>query len=264
MKTTHGTICAIMTFGLVAFLAAPAEALENRAPYALNDSPDLADMTPVARGDRLRQSESAAPTMSSGEAPTRRFEAGGSIAWPGLYGGPPDGAGGWFAVGAGRWRLQIDYLHRGQHEERSRIRHYGGLREEYTTVDGWTSDSLFLFVARHFRAERRIKTHLLFGAGYYAFGGYFCEASRRRPEETSVSFEHADTCDRNRGREPRVVGALGAGIETAYGSRFFLRVQTRGIVVTERHSEGSAWLSILAHSWQAIAREMVVGVGVRF
>ena len=216
-------------------------------------------------GNRLRQSESAAPTVSSGEAPTRRFEAGGSIAWPGLYGGPPDGAGGWFTVGAGRWRLQIDYLHRGQHKERSMIRYYGGLREEYTSVDGWTADSLFLFAVRHFRADRRIKTHLLFGAGYYGFRGYFCEESRRRLEERPVSYP--DTCDRNQGRdsgERRVLGALGAGIETAYGSRFFLRVQTRGIIVTERHSEGSAWLSILVRSWQAIAREMVVGVGVRF
>ena len=256
MKTTHGMIGAIMTFGLMTFLAAPAESLENRAPYTLNDSSDLADGTPAARGERLRQSE----------APTRRFEAGGSIVWPGWYAGPPDGAGGWFTVGSGRWRLQIDYLHRGQRKEISRFLHYGGRSEEYTYVDGWTSDSLFLFAARNFRADRRIKTHLLFGAGYYGFRGYYCEAPLRRPGETPVSYEHLDTCGRNQGDsgEGGVLGALGAGIETAYGSRFFLRVQTRGIVVTERHSEGSAWLSLLARSWQAIAREMVVGVGVRF
>ena len=265
MKTTPGMIGAIMTFGLAVFLAAPAESLENGAPCTLNDSSDLADRTPAVRGGRLRQSDSAAPRVS-GEAPTRRFEAGGSIVWPGWYAGPPDGAGGWFTVGAGRWRLQIDYLHRGQRKEISRFLHYGGRSEEYTYVDGWTSDSLFLFAARHFRADRRIKTHLLFGAGYYGFRGYSCEAPLRRPGETPVSYEHPDTCGRNQGDsgEGRVMGALGAGIETAYGSRFFLRVQTRGIVVTERHSEGSAWLSVLARSWQAIAREMVVGVGVRF
>lgn len=246
MKTTHGTIRAIMTFGLVAFLAAPAESLENGAPFTLNDSSDLVDMTLVVRGDRLRQSDSA---------PTRKFEAGGSTVWPGLRRGLPNGAGGWFTVGSGRWRLQIDYLHRREREKR------------YTYVQGSTADSLFLFVSRHFRVERRVKTHLLFGAGYYGRRNYACEAPRPRSEETSALYEHADTCDgtrRETSREQRVLGALGAGIEAAYGSRFFLRVQTRGFVVPERHSEGSVWLSLLARSLQAIASEMVVGVGVRF
>ena len=265
MKTTHGTIRAIMTFGLAALLAAPAESLGNRAPYALNDSSDLADLTPDARGDRLRQSDPAASTVSSEEAPTRRYEAGGSIVWPG-YGGPPNGAGGWFTVGSGRWRLQIDYLHRRERYERSWIRHYGGPREEHMEVEGSTGDSLFLFVSRHFRADRRIKTHLLFGAGYHDRRNYSCEASRRRPEGMPVSYGYADTCEgtrRETSREERVLGALGAGIETAYGSRLFLRVQTRGFIVTERY-EGALWLSILARSLQAIASEFVVGVGVRF
>lgn len=221
-------------------------------------------------GDRLRRSESAASTVSSGEASTRRYEAGGSIIWPGLYSGPPSGAGGWFTVGSGRWRLQIDYSHRRKRDESSWIRHYRGLREEYTSVEGSTDDSLFLFVARHFRAERRIKTHLLFGVGHYSIRNYSCETSRPRPEEAPVSYEQAeqaDPCARNRrpgGQDQRFLGALGAGIETAYGSRFFLRVQTRGFIITEMHNEGSAWLSILARSWQAIASEMVVGIGVRF
>ena len=256
MKTTHGTICAIMTFGLVALLAAPAESLESRAPYTSNDSSDIADMTLDARGNRLRQSDSAAPTVSSEETPTRRYEAGGSIVWP-AYGGPPYGAGGWFTVGSGRWRLQIDYLHREERVERSAI--------HYTYVQGSTGDSLFLFVSRHFRADRRIKTHLLVGAGYYDRRNYSCEASRR-PEKMPASYGRADTCDgtrRETSQERRVLGALGAGIETAYGSRFFLRAQTRGYIVTERY-EGALWLSILARSLQAIASEFVVGVGVRF
>ena len=250
-------ICAIMTFGLVAFLAAPAESLENRAPYTLNDSSDLADRTPVARGDRLRQSDSAAPRVS-GDAPTRRYDAGGSIVWPG-YGGPPNGGGGWFTVGSGRWRLQMDYLHRERREERSVIR--------YTYVEGSTTDSLVLFVSRHFRADRRIKTHLLFGAGYYDLRNYACDAPRPRPEETPVSYERADTCDgtrRETSEERRVLGALGAGMEMAYGSGFFLRAQTRGVVVTERYDGGALWVSILGRSLQAIASELVVGVGVRF
>ena len=133
-------------------------------------------------------------------------------------------------------------------------------------VEGSTGDSLFLFVSRHFRADRRIKTHLLFGAGYHDRRNYSCEASRRRPEGMPVSYGYADTCEgtrRETSREERVLGALGAGIETAYGSRLFLRVQTRGFIVTERY-EGALWLSILARSLQAIASEFVVGVGVRF
>ena len=198
MKTTHGMIGAIMTFGLAVFLAAPAESLENRAPYTLNDSSDLADRTPVVRGGRLRQSDSAAPRVS-GEAPTRRYDAGGSIVWPG-HGGPPNGGGGWFTVGSGRWRLQID-------------------------------------------------------------------APRPRPEETPVSYERADACDgtrRETSQERRALGALGAGMEMAYGSGVFLRVQTRGVVVTERYDGGALWVSILGRSLQAIASELVVGVGVRF
>lgn len=221
----------------------------------------LGSSVAAAADDPDEAAAGAGPPLHSPQAlqtmaePRWRFSAGTALGLPGLYGFRAVGVGGWFAVGAGRLRLEIDYSHRQGREEESGTFGRGEFTSEYTWVDGWDVDAVRVVVTRHFREERRVRTHLLFGVGYYDSGSYSCNASREL-FRGDVLFERPEECVRN--AEGDFAGVLGGGIEIAVGARFFVRAQSRGFVSANDSDPG------LVSLLQATLSEVLVGVGVRF
>ena len=257
MTNVHDLRCVVVGIWFVALFPVLAESSGIGVSFASRNSSEADDVAPGVRADSRRQSSDTVEPTLSADAPAWKFDAGGSLVLPGLYGFRAVGAGGWLTVGSGRLRLQIDYLHRRGHEEDSEIFNYGDFVREYTHIDGWTVASLHVVASRHFRTESMVKPHVLFGAGYYGSRGYNCRASSGRFEGNLV-YERPQECDRD--EDDDIAGVLGGGIEIAYGSRFFIRAQSRGFVVAGGDDSSPSWLRLL----QATMSEVLVGVGVRF
>ena len=157
-------------------------------------------------------------------------------------------AGGWFTIGGGSVRLQVDYWHqRGQREHKGMV-YAGGRRFEEIETRSSSFDSVQMSISRHFRTDRRVTPHVLIGAGAGLGRGEVCR---------SAEIVHPSLgCRRSSRWRGIVVG--GVGLDVSLTSRFFIRVQSRGYTFFE--GDDPAWVRLA----QATVSHLLVGAGVSF
>ena len=189
-------------------------------------------------------------TASTQDSPEWRFDAGVSMlahAYEDL-GNLDAPAGGWFTVGSGNVRLQVDYWHQQGKREHHGAFYVGGQRFVELETRSSSFDSFHFSVSRHFRTDRRFTPHLLVGGGAALGRGEVCR---------SAEMGHAGLGCRQSSNWNAIVVA-GLGLDISVAPRFFIRVQSRGYTFHE--SDDPAWVRLA----QATVSHLLVGAGVRF
>lgn len=177
------------------------------------------------------------------EAP-RRFDAGASVVLDHGGRGVHPGGGGWFTVGSGNIRLLAEYWHKQRQEDFD----FGFLGRE---TSSFRNNFFHVAVAKHFRTDRRLMPHLLAGAGYLHGSGEFCSTRGRFPD-------HRLVCSKD--DSAAFVMVTGVGLDISLGSRFFVRIQSRGFI----HFQDESNVYVLPLLENALARYLLIGGGVRF
>ena len=223
----------------------------------LSANPSLGQSLEIAAGTRSGTADSGRAVQSDdhwGNNSARRLDAGVALLAPAAWQYRPSGGGAWFTMGAGRVRWQTGYWYTERRTiERDSIDWGGGVVTDQLVTDFAVFDSLDTVVSRHFQPRGRMEPHLFVGGGYQRGRTYGCfEAVSRSGRQ--VVREHRPPCGVN--THGQLVLVFGAGFDVSFGSRFFLRFQSRG---DKGLSEDGLW-------WvtRIVFGNLVVGGGIRF
>ena len=208
----------------------------------------------IAVGEAVAQTNSLDASSSTKKAASR-FNVGSGLLVPGPLGIPSVGGGAWIAIGTGRSRLEVDYFYRRRQDEGVEFFRAGGFVEHLAYTDIATQDSVDVVFSRHFRSERRFTPHVFAGVGYVLEKGSMCHTSRESGNGRTV--DGFSICDRS--KDGHFVAVAGAGFDVEFGSRFFVRVRSRGTFVPGEE-EPYPWVRVV----RATMSTIVAGGGVRF
>ena len=195
----------------------------------LSAGPSLGQPLEVAAGVRSGKADNGPAVQSDdhhGNKSSRRLDAGVALLAPAYWQYRPPGGGAWLTIGGGRVRWQAGYWHlQDRTIERDSIDWGGGVVTDQLVTDFALINSLDMVVSRHFQSRGGMEPHLFVGGGYQRYKTYRCfEAVERSGGR--VVWEHRPPCGVSTDGLPILV--FGAGFDVSFGSRFFLRFQSRG------------------------------------
>lgn len=223
----------------------------------LSADPCLGQSLDVAAGARSGTADNGPAVQSDdhhGNNSAHRFDTGAALLAPVYWQYHPPGGGAWLTIGAGRVRWQAGYWYMQDRTiERNSIDWGGGVVTDQITTDFALVDSLDMVVHRHFQPRGGMEPHLFVGGGYQRYRTYRCFETVRQ-SGGRVVWEHRPPCGVS--TDGSLILVFGAGFDVSFGSRFFLRFQSRGDKVPSE--DGLWWVT------RFVLGNLVVGGGVRF